>query len=72
VKTNFFVTNPPLAGTLLMTMHTIPPSDADLLFRYLEAGDEAAFAALVRAHERLVIGTAARITGNAESARDVA
>ena len=55
-----------------MTMHTIPPSDADLLFRYLEAGDEAAFAALVRAHERLVIGTAARITGNAESARDVA
>jgi RNA polymerase sigma factor (sigma-70 family) len=55
-----------------MTMHTIPPTDADLLSRYMESGDEAAFAALVRAHERLVIGTAARITGNAESARDVA
>ena len=55
-----------------MTMHTIPPTDAHLLSRYMQAGDEAAFAALVRAHERLVIGTAARITGNAESARDVA
>jgi len=55
-----------------MTMHTIPPTDADLLSRYMQAGDEAAFARLVRAHERLVIGTAARITGNAESARDVA
>jgi RNA polymerase sigma factor (sigma-70 family) len=55
-----------------LTMHTIPPTDADLLSRYMQAGDEAAFAALVRAHERLVIGTATRITGNAESARDVA
>ena len=55
-----------------MTMHTSTPSDADLLCRYMQAGDEAAFAALVRAHERLVIGTATRITGNAELARDVA
>ena len=72
MKANFPVTNPPPAGTLLLNMHTSPPTDADLLSRYMEAGDEAAFAALVRAHERLVIGTAARITGNAESARDVA
>lgn len=55
-----------------MTMQTIPPTDADLLSRYMQDGDEAAFAVLVRAHERLVIGTAARITGNVESARDVA
>jgi RNA polymerase sigma factor (sigma-70 family) len=55
-----------------MTMQSSPPTDADLLSRYMQAGDEAAFTALVRAHERLVIGTAARITGNAELARDVA
>lgn len=55
-----------------MTMQTSPPTDADLLARYMQAGDEAAFAALVRTHERLVIGTAARITGNTELARDVA
>ncbi len=53
-------------------MNRSPPTDADLLSRYMLAGDERAFAALVRAHERLVIGTAARITGNAELARDVA
>lgn len=55
-----------------MTMQSSQPTDADLLTRYMQAGDEAAFTALVRAHERLVIGTAARITGNAELARDVA
>ncbi len=53
-------------------MHTIPLTDADLLARYLQAGDEGAFAALVRTHERLVIGTAARVTGDLELARDVA
>lgn len=47
-------------------------NDAELLSRYMRVGDERAFASLVRAHERLVIGTATRITGNAESARDVA
>ncbi len=53
-------------------MQTIPLTDADLLARYLQAGDEGAFAALVRTHERLVIGTAARVTGDTELARDVA
>ncbi len=53
-------------------MHASPPTDADLLSRYMQAGDEGAFAALVRTHERLVIGTAARVTGDAELARDVA
>lgn len=66
------VTNPQCAGILLQIMHTSLPTDADLLARYLQAGDEGAFAALVRTHERLVIGTAARVTGNAEQARDVA
>jgi DNA-directed RNA polymerase specialized sigma24 family protein len=49
-----------------------PLTDADLLARYMQAGDESAFTALVRAHESLVIGTAARITGNVDLARDLA
>ncbi len=53
-------------------MQTIPLTDADLLTRYLRAGDEDAFAALLRTHERLVIGTATRVTGDAELAHDVA
>ena len=52
--------------------HNCPPTDADLLSRYLQSGDESAFATLVHAHEGLVIGTAMRITGNVELARDVA
>ena len=52
--------------------HTSPPTDADLLHCYMQSGDGRAFASLVRAHERLVIGTAARITGNEETGRDVA
>ncbi|MEZ5387932.1 MAG: RNA polymerase sigma factor [Prosthecobacter sp.] len=52
--------------------HPISTTDAELLGRYLQSGDESAFAALVRSHERLVIGTAARITGDSELARDVA
>src|SRR4029450_4081502 len=47
-------------------------TDADLLSRYLRDGDEGAFASLVRAHERMVIGTAWRYTGDSELARDVA
>lgn len=53
-------------------MQTSPTTDSDLLARYMQAGDEGAFTALVRTHERLVIGTATRITGNVEAARDVA
>jgi RNA polymerase sigma factor (sigma-70 family) len=53
-------------------MHASQPTDADLLSRYMQAGDEGAFAALVRTHQRLVIGTAVRVTGDAELARDVA
>ncbi len=53
-------------------MTTPSPNDTELLSRYMRVGDEQAFASLVQAHEGLVIGTATRITGNAESARDVA
>jgi RNA polymerase sigma factor (sigma-70 family) len=47
-------------------------TDADLLSRYLREGDEGAFSSLVQMHERMVIGTAWRYTGDSELARDVA
>jgi RNA polymerase sigma factor (sigma-70 family) len=47
-------------------------TDADLLSRYLREGDEGAFSSLVQMHERMVIGTAWRHTGDSELARDVA
>src|SRR5687767_6609370 len=54
-------------------MHlTTAVTDADLLTRYLREGDECAFASLVQMHERMVIGTAWRHTGDSELARDVA
>lgn len=46
--------------------------DANLLADYVRHGDERAFAALVTLHERMVIGTAWRRTGDAELARDIA
>jgi RNA polymerase sigma factor (sigma-70 family) len=54
-------------------MHdTAQTSDANLLAEYVRGGDESAFAALVTLHERMVIGTAWRRTGDAELARDIA
>src|SRR5262245_51669022 len=47
-------------------------SDADLLSSYVRVGDQRAFAAVVALHERMVIGTAWRRTGDAELARDIA
>lgn len=55
-----------------MMMHASQPTDAELISRYLKMGDQHAFAALVQTHERLVTGTAVRVTGNVEAARDVA
>ena len=49
-----------------------PLSDAELLLRYAEQGGEDAFAELVRRHCNLVWAAARRISGNAETARDVA
>jgi RNA polymerase sigma factor (sigma-70 family) len=54
-------------------MHdTAYTSDGNLLADYVRGGDERAFAALVTLHQRMVIGTAWRCTGDAELARDVA
>ena len=55
-----------------MTAASHPPSDSELLARYLRDGCERSFAALVDAHQRMVLGTALRRTGDAELARDVA
>jgi len=48
-----------------------PPPDADLLARFVESGDQDAFADLVRRHGRLVLATARRGTRNAAEAEDV-
>lgn len=54
-------------------MHLVTAvTDADLLWRYLREGDEGAFSSLVRTHERMVIATAWRLTGDADLAKDVA
>ena len=55
-----------------MTAASHPPSDPELLARYLRDGCERSFAALVDAHQRMVLGTALRRTGDAGLARDVA
>ena len=46
-------------------------SDGELLRRYVEVRDEAAFAALLRRHGRLVWGTALRRTADRQAAEDV-
>src|SRR5262245_4163077 len=54
-------------------MHdTAQTSDAALLAAYIGNGDECAFGAIVTHHERMVVGTAWRCTGDAELARDIA
>jgi hypothetical protein len=54
-------------------MHdTAQISGPDLLADYVRGGDDRAFAAVVALHERMVIGTAWRRTGDAELARDIA
>jgi len=48
-----------------------PPTDRDLLRRFRESGEDAAFTELVTRHCSLVWATALRITGDPDLARDV-
>jgi len=46
------------------------PGDRDSTLEAARAGDRAAFDLLMRRHERLVLGTAYRLSGNLEDAQD--
>ena len=47
-----------------------PPTDRELLQRYADAGDQAAFAGIVRRHSGMVMGVCERGTGSATEAED--
>lgn len=47
-----------------------PPTDRELLKRYADAGDQAAFAGIVRRHTGMVMGVCERATGSATEAED--
>jgi RNA polymerase sigma factor (sigma-70 family) len=50
---------------------TVEPPDGDLLNRYLDGQDEAAFAELVRRHGPMVLGVARSVLADAHEAEDV-
>jgi RNA polymerase sigma factor (sigma-70 family) len=55
---------------LVVPADSAPGTDADLLARFVRAGDEDAFAALVRRHGPLVLGVCRRVLRDAHQAED--
>lgn len=62
------------AAALILAVRTAegdsPPTDRELLKRYADAGDQAAFAGIVRRHSGMVMGVCERATGSATEAED--
>ena len=57
--------------TTLSALRRPSSTDADLLASFASAGDESAFAELVRRHDALVLGTSLRTVGDRGIAEDV-
>src|SRR5262245_29691269 len=57
-----------LAGILRMARLANPTPDAEILARFAEARDEAAFAALVERHGPMVLGVCRRVLGDHHTA----